>query len=1072
MERKQSSPLFLFLFPLFLIFAALSSQVSAFTTDFPILDRPTEFLSDEKVSQLFQEWKQKHGKVYKDEKEEEMRLESFKGNVKYIVEKNSKRKSDSDHLVGLTKFADMSNEEFRHVHTSKIKIPFNKKKTIQMNNVEKKPTPASCDVPPSKDWRKHGAVTEVKDQGQCGACWAFSACGAMEGINAIAAGELISLSEQELINCDNSYNNGCEGGLMDPAFEWVINNGGIDSAADYPYTAYSQGFCNYKKVNHKVVTIDGYQDVPQEESALLCAVAQQPVSVGIDGSSPDFQLYRGGIYDGECSSDPDNLSHAVLIVGYGSDGYDDYWIIKNSWGLSRGSTIFQQNLKITQLGRRGQIDEAIKVFNRITHPNTITYNSMISAYAKNGRIINARRLFDKMQYKNLVSWNTMINGYLFNDQVDKACELFDKMPLRDHFTYALMITCYARTGMLEKARNVFESLPDKSNIACWNAMITGYAKAGRLNDARKMFDGMPAKNLVSWNSMLLGYTLNGEMQFGLKYFEDMEEKDIVSWNLLLGGFIEIGDLDSAKEVFAKILNPNVVSWVTMLSGFARYGMILEAEMVFDQMPVKNEVAWNAMLAAYVQNGKIDMAASLFNRMSQRSAVAYTTMIDGYCRAGKLKEARDLLDQMPYKNVGARTAVISGYIQNNRLDEARRLFDQTAIRDVVCWNTMIAGYAQCGRIDEAFDLFEKMKPKSIVVWNTMIAGYAQVGQMEKALEIFENMGERNVISWNSLISGYTQNGLYVDALKYFVIMTRDGKKPHHSTFASALSSCSNLAAEQIGKQLHQAAIKSGHVRNLSVCNALITTYAKCGNIFDAEKMFEDVDNADVISWNSLLAGYALNGYGKEAVKLFQKMEDKEVVPDEVTFVSVLSACKHAGLSDAGANLFEHMTRKYSITPSSEHYACLVDLLGRAGRLEEAFLLIQEMKTNVTAEMWGALFGACRMHNNIKIAGRAIEKLLELEPHTSTNLVVLSNMYAELGRWGDVERVRETIKKSGAGRLPGCSWLEDKNQLLVFLCGEDTSAQTVENFNVLFTLTAQMMDMHHMPAMTSFCLDSDN
>ncbi|CAN4084216.1 unnamed protein product [Withania somnifera] len=336
MGSKHNPSLFLSLFPVFLIFAALSSQVSTFTTDFPILDRPTEFLSDEKVFQLFQEWKQKLGKVYKNEEEEEMRLENFKRNVKYIIKKNSKRKSDSDHLVGLTIFTDMSNEEFSQVYTSKIKIPFNKNKTIQMKNVGKKSTTASCDAPPSWDWRKYRAVTEVKSQGHCGACWSFSAAGAIEGINAIVTGELISLSEQELIDCDSTHSNsGCKGGLMDPAFEWVINNGGIDSAANYPYKA-SQGICNYNKVGNIVATIDGYQDVPNDENALLCAVAQQPVSVGIDGKSIDFQHYTGGIYDGECFSDPDYLSQAALIVGYGSDGYNDYWIIKNSWGTYWG----------------------------------------------------------------------------------------------------------------------------------------------------------------------------------------------------------------------------------------------------------------------------------------------------------------------------------------------------------------------------------------------------------------------------------------------------------------------------------------------------------------------------------------------------------------------------------------------------------------------------------------------------------------------------------------------------------------------------------------------------------------
>nr|GMD19450.1 pentatricopeptide repeat-containing protein At4g02750-like [Ipomoea batatas] len=613
--------------------------------------------------------------------------------------------------------------------------------------------------------------------------------------------------------------------------------------------------------------------------------------------------------------------------------------------LSR-TKIFKQNLRITQLGKTGQIEEAIRVFKKITHPNTVTYNSMISAYAKNGRIKQARVLFDKMPHKNLVSWNTLINGYIYNDQIEQACKLFEKMPQWDFFTYALMITCYSRNGALDKARNIFYSLPDMSNVACWNAMITGY-------------------------------TQNGEMELGVKFFNEMEEKDIVSWNMVVCGFVDLGDLDSAWEFFEKIPCPNVVSWVTMLSGYARYG--------------------------------------------------------GFVRVGKLEEAKNLLDAMPYQNVGAQTAMISGYVQHNMIDEGRKIFDQMSSRDIACWNTMITGYARSGKMDEALYLFKKMEHKSVVIWNTMIAGYAQAGKMENSFEMFENMRERNVMSWNSLISGFTQNGLYVDAVKSFVSMSREGKKPDQSTFTSALSSCGNLALEYTGRQLHQAIIRN------------------------------------VVSWNSLIAGYALNGYGKEAVKLFQDMEGRGMDPDEVTFIGVLSACNHAGLIDLGVNLFESMSKKYPIEPLTEHYACMLDLLGRAGRLKEAFELVSKMKVKVTPGIWSSLLWACRMHKNAELASFFSTKLIKIEPHKTSNLVLVANMYAEIGKWNEVERVRETMIDKRGVKQPGCSWIEDKNQLIVFLADDDSRAQKMEIRDALKSLTAQMMDAVCIPVGRSSFLD---
>ncbi|CAK9148129.1 unnamed protein product [Ilex paraguariensis] len=322
---------------LFFIFSSVTHLSSSLSTDFSIVDHHTEeVLSEERVSELFQQWREQHGKVYKDTEEEEKRLENFKNSLKYVIENNTKRRSGSGHVVGLNRFADMSNEEFKEVYISKVKDPYSKKKMGQRKSMKgrSRSAMASCEAPSSLDWRKYGAVTGVKDQGSCGSCWAFSATGAMEGVNALATGDLISLSEQELVDCDPG-NYGCDGGYMDIAFEYVLSNGGIDSEADYPYIGYDRK-CNTTKEKNIAVTIDGYIDVEEEESALLCAVIQQPISVGLVGSSFDFQLYTGGIYDGSCSSNPSVIDHATVLVGYGSDGDEDYWIIKNSWGTSWG----------------------------------------------------------------------------------------------------------------------------------------------------------------------------------------------------------------------------------------------------------------------------------------------------------------------------------------------------------------------------------------------------------------------------------------------------------------------------------------------------------------------------------------------------------------------------------------------------------------------------------------------------------------------------------------------------------------------------------------------------------------
>ncbi|MED6118381.1 hypothetical protein PIB30_002087 [Stylosanthes scabra] len=289
--------------------------------------------SSSDTSQLFRTWCDHHGKTYSSDEERTYRLKVFQDNYDYVQRHN--QMPDSSYTLSLNAFADLTHQEFKASRLASRSSSFLRFSNPQrrFSNDNDNYNNILRQVPSSIDWRNEGAVTPVKDQGSCGACWSFSATGAIEGINKIVTGSLESLSEQELVDCDKKYNSGCEGGLMDYAYQFIIDNKGIDTESDYPYLTH-EATCNKDKMKRRVVTIDGYTDVPSNnEKKLLEAVATQPVSVGICGSERAFQLYSKGIFTGPCST---ALDHAVLIVGYGSENGVDYWIVKNSWGTSWG----------------------------------------------------------------------------------------------------------------------------------------------------------------------------------------------------------------------------------------------------------------------------------------------------------------------------------------------------------------------------------------------------------------------------------------------------------------------------------------------------------------------------------------------------------------------------------------------------------------------------------------------------------------------------------------------------------------------------------------------------------------
>ncbi|XP_057841438.2 pentatricopeptide repeat-containing protein At4g02750 [Cryptomeria japonica] len=634
----------------------------------------------------------------------------------------------------------------------------------------------------------------------------------------------------------------------------------------------------------------------------------------------------------------------------------------------------------------------------------------------------------------------------------------------------MKITRYAKDGKIEDARQVFEKMTKRS-VVSWNAMITGYACSGKIKDARQLFDEMPERDVVSWNSMVSGYVRNESLENARQLFDKMPERDVVSWDCMISGYARGGRMEEAYQLFNSMPEKNVITWNAMLVGYAQIGRIEDAQHLFDKMPERDSASWNMMIAAYAQGGRMLEARRLFDEMQEKNTVSWNLMITGYAQRGQMSDARELFDKMPVRDVVTWTAMVTGYAQNGNISDARRLFDKMPERNIISWNAMIAGYAQNGRMEDASHLFSSMPNRNVSSWNAMIAGFAQNGQIENARRLFDKMGSRDSLSWTVMIAGYSQNDHCEEALKMFSQMKHSGFKPVESTFTCVLSACANLAALEQGKQLHGISIKTGFEPGVFVGNAIVTMYCKCGSIDDAHCLFEIMPKRDVVSWNAIIAGYAQHGYGKEALQFFEQMQHMGIKPNRITLIGVLSACSHAGLVNKGEHYFHSMTKDHGIAATVEHYACMVDLLGRAGHLVEAEDFVNNMPIEPNGRVWGALLGASRIHGNIELGQRAAENIFELEPHNAGIHVLLFNMYVAAGRWNDATNLRLTMKQRGLKKEPGCSWIEIENKIHAFLVGDKSHPQTEKIYAMLARLAEQMKEAGYVPLKNFVLNDGD-
>jgi pentatricopeptide repeat protein len=373
------------------------------------------------------------------------------------------------------------------------------------------------------------------------------------------------------------------------------------------------------------------------------------------------------------------------------------------------------------------------------------------------------------------------------------------------------------------------------------------------------------------------------------------------------------------------------------------------------------------------------------------------------------------------------------------------------------NSLIGMYTRCGDLPLARKVFDGMREKDAASWNMLISAHARLGQMRRARSLFDAMPEKTIVSWTALVSGYTAAGDFAGAVEAFRLMQLEGFEPDDVSVVAVLPACAQLGALELGRWIYAYCDRRGMLRKTYVRNALVEMYAKCGCVDQALQLFRGTPEKDVISWSTVISGLAAHGRAREAVALFAEMDGEgKVSPNGVTFVALLSACSHAGLLDEGLRYFDRMNEAYGVEPGMEHYGCVVDLLGRSGRIQRALDTIGGMPFPADAKIWGSLLSACRSHGDVDTAVAAAERLVELEPGDVGNLVMLANVYAAAGRWVDVASTRKEIRSRSMKKTPGCSMIEMDNVVREFVAGEELGTELGGLAAVLDVLSAQLAD----------------
>ncbi|KAK4394921.1 Pentatricopeptide repeat-containing protein [Sesamum angolense] len=539
-------------------------------------------------------------------------------------------------------------------------------------------------------------------------------------------------------------------------------------------------------------------------------------------------------------------------------------------------------------------------------------------------------------------------------------------------------TSYSKSSILSRSR--FSSVSERKDdsVACvsfsstydYNVRMGELGRRGNVSAARKLFESMPERDKVSYASMISIYLKNDEFQKAERLYYEIPDgmRSIVADSAMVHAYAKAGRTDRAREIFYEMPERNAFSWTSLISGYFKLGRVADALELFGEMPEreKNEITWTNVVLGLGRNGLIDEARSAFDRMPVKNVVAWTSMIKAYVENHLVDEALKLFHEMPQYNLYSWNIIIYGLLDENRVNEAKELFDSMPWRNTVSWTTMVTGLARNGMVELARRYFDQMPNKDVSAWNAMITAYTDEGRMCEASELFNLMSGRNIVTWNAIIDGYAKDRQEDEAFRHFIWMLHSCIRPNETSLTSLLTSCRGLVGVL---QVHGLVVRLGFDKEKAMANTLITMYLEV------------------------------------ALQAFAKMLRSGHTPDEITLIGVLSACSHAGLVKKGQMIFDSMAT-YGLEPMPEHYSCLVDILGRAGLVNEAMKVVRKMPPDkYDGAVLGALLGACRLHGNEGLVDHIGDELIALEPASSGGYVLLANVYAASGKWDKFSELRK-------------------------------------------------------------------